>query len=231
MSLLGKAALAMWWDMAPDARADFEHWHAHEHFPERLSIPGFRRASRWSSAENEEGVFVIYELEDHAVLSSEPYAARLNAPSAWSTRMMPLHRNMVRSQCRVLESHGVLTSRQALTIRLSPAPGRAESLRAAVRRLGQKLWMQPGMAGLHLLRHETPALPSTTEQKMRGLADKVADWVLVVCAYDPASLQALGENELSDRALVDMGAAQGTERHRYSLALSATAYEFSPASS
>ena len=51
MALLGKAALAMWWDMAADMRKDFEDWHAHEHFPERLGIPGFRRASRWSAAE------------------------------------------------------------------------------------------------------------------------------------------------------------------------------------
>ena len=44
MSLLGKAALAMWWDMAPEMKADFEDWHSHEHFPERLGIPGFLRA-------------------------------------------------------------------------------------------------------------------------------------------------------------------------------------------
>ena len=46
MPLLGQAALAMWWDMAPSARSDFEDWHAHEHFPERLGIPGFHRGTR-----------------------------------------------------------------------------------------------------------------------------------------------------------------------------------------
>ena len=58
MALLGSAALAMWWDMAPEARADFEDWHSHEHFPERLGIPGFRRGSRWCSAAGGEGFFV-----------------------------------------------------------------------------------------------------------------------------------------------------------------------------
>lgn len=114
MALLGKASLAMWWDVSATHRADFEHWHAHEHFPERLGIPGFRRATRWSSAEGGEGFFVMYELEDHAVLASAPYAARLNAPSPWSTRLMPLHRNMVRSQCQVLLTHGAVTARHAL---------------------------------------------------------------------------------------------------------------------
>jgi hypothetical protein len=38
MALPGKAALAMWWDMAPGMRAEFEDGHSHEHFPERLAI-------------------------------------------------------------------------------------------------------------------------------------------------------------------------------------------------
>ena len=106
MLLLGKAALAMWWDMAPEMRAEFEDWHSHEHFPERLAIPGFRRGQRWRSATGGDGVFVMYELEGHEVLSSPHYLARLNAPTPWSTSMMPHHRNMVRSQSRVLESCG-----------------------------------------------------------------------------------------------------------------------------
>ena len=89
MSLLGKAALAMWWDVSAEARAELEHWHAHEHFPERLAIPGFLRASRWTAVDDGEGFFVMYELQDHAVLGSAAYTARLNAPSPWSTRMMP----------------------------------------------------------------------------------------------------------------------------------------------
>ena len=56
MALLGRAALAMWWDIAPHVRADFEDWHAHEHFAERLGLPGFRRATRWRSASGGEGM-------------------------------------------------------------------------------------------------------------------------------------------------------------------------------
>lgn len=57
MALLGRAAIAMWWDVAPTHRAEFEDWHSHEHFPERLSIPGFLRGSRWSSTTEGEGFF------------------------------------------------------------------------------------------------------------------------------------------------------------------------------
>lgn len=222
MALLGKAALAMWWDMSTEVRDNFEHWHAHEHFPERLGIPGFRRASRWTSADGGQGVFVMYELEDHAVLGSPDYLARLNAPTPWSQRLMPHHRNMVRSQCRVLESRGGTMARQALTVRLSPSAGRADNLRAALRSLGEEVAMQPGLTGLHLLRHEPPAIAPTEEQRIRGLSDRVADWVLVACGYDAVQLQALSQSTLGDSALLAMGAQPGMWRGTYALAYSAT---------
>jgi hypothetical protein len=222
MSLMGKAALAMWWDMAPGVRADFEDWHSHEHFPERLGIPGFRRASRWTDADGGEGIFMTYELDGFEVVSSPAYLARLNSPTPWSTRMMPHHRNMVRSQCRVLESRGGFLGRQALTLRLSPAAGQDEKLRAAVRSLAEGIVTQPGLTGLHLLRHETPAIAATEEQKMRGLADRVADWVVVACGYDPAAVAELSSSQLGDGALASMGAAPGAVRKAYQLSYSAT---------
>ncbi len=221
MALAGRAALAMWWDIAPEVRADFEHWHAHEHFPERLAIPGFLRASRWRSADGGDGNFVLYELADHAVLRSPAYLARLNAPTPWSTRLMPHHRHMVRSQCHVLESRGGVTARHALTVRLVPATGREAELRAALRRLSESAPLRPGIAGLHLLRHEVPPIAPTAEQRLRGLADTAADWVLVASGYDRAALAELGAAELDDPALVAMGAIAGCVRGHFELAYAA----------
>jgi len=212
----------MWWDIAPAVRGDFEHWHSHEHFPERLSIPGFLRASRWSSANGGEGFFVLYELEGHEVLSSPPYLAHLNAPTPWSQRLMPEHRNMVRTQCRVLESQGAAIARQVLTVRLSPASGRDAELRSALRALAADVAQRPGLAGLHLLRHEPPAMAATQEQKIRGLRDAGADWVLVASGYDPEALSALASAQLGEVALERMGAASGSVQGLYSLSATAT---------
>lgn len=222
MALLGKAALAMWWDMSASRRSEFEHWHTHEHFPERLRIPGFRRATRWTSADDGDGIFVMYELDDYEVLASPAYLARLNAPTRWSTQLMPDHRNMVRSQCRLLESSGINPARNVLTIRLSPASGRVEELRMSIRRIAEHVPLQAGFAGLHLLRHETPSIAATEEQKLRGNADRTADWVLVVCGYEAGALRALSERELSGESLVAMGATPGAERGIYALSCSAT---------
>jgi hypothetical protein len=221
MALLGTAALAMWWNMAPEMRKEFEDWHSHEHFPERLAIPGFRRASRWTSATGDDGIFVMYELDSYEVLSSRAYLASLNAPSPWSTRMMPHHRHMVRCQSRVLESGGAAVARQALTVRLSPASGRDDDLRASLRSLIGTLVRRRGFIGAHLLKHETPPIAQTTEQKIRG-ADQVAHWVLVVVGYDPAALDALAKTELTDASLAALGAAPGAVSGRFALSASAT---------
>ncbi len=222
MSLLGSAALAMWWDIAPQVLADFEDWHSQEHFTERLGIPGFHRASRWRNAADGEGVFVMYELDDHAVLSSAPYLARLNAPTPWSTRMMPNHRNMIRSQCRVLESAGGAVARHALTVRLSPEPGRADALQAALKARIEALPTRPGVIGAHLLQHQAPPIAPTTEQQIRGLRDQVADWVLVACGYDLAAIQGLANGEFGEHRLRDAGAAEGTVVGLYAVTHSAT---------
>lgn len=185
----GEAALAMWWDMAPEQRQEFEHWHSHEHFPERLGLPGFLRASRWLAADGGERVFVLYELKDHATLSSPGYQQRLNAPTPWSTRMMPHHRNMHRSQCHVLESRGGVVAANVLTIRFSPVSALPEqAFRQAWRRLAQEAASAPGMAGIHLLRHEAPRMAQSTEQRIRG-GDQAADCIAVICAYSAEALK------------------------------------------
>ena len=222
MPLLGKAVLAMWWDVSDEVRAEWEHWHAHEHFPERLSLPGFLRASRWTDASDGEGFFVLYELQDHAVLASAPYLARLNAPTPWSTRMMPQHRNMIRTQCQVLHSQGAVTARHVLTIRCTPAEGRADTLQRGLGDLAQRVSQQPGIVGLHTLRHEAPAIAVTTEQQIRGNADRAADWAVLVCGYDRGALVALAQTELGDDGLRALGAAPGAQRQLYGLAYSAT---------
>ena len=222
MALLGKAALAMWWDVPADARPELEHWHAHEHFPERLGLPGFRRASRWTAADGGAGFFVVYELDAHEVLASDAYVARLNAPTPWSTRMMPLHHRMVRCQCHVLASHGALTARHALTVRFTAAHGdAADALPQRFGALAAALVQRPGLVGLHLLRHEPPALAATTEQRIRGNADRGADRIAVACGYDLAALQALADTELGEAGLQALGAAPGAERQLFTLAYAA----------
>jgi len=197
MPQLGTAALAMWWDIAPAIRAEFEDWHSHEHFPERLGIPGFLRGSRWASVSGGERFFVMYELESYDTLTSPAYVARLNAPSPWSAKLFPHHRNMVRSQCRVLISHGSALAGFMLTVRISPTGEQSAATLHTLERLLPRLPMTPGLTGGHLLKTETPELPPTAEQKIRGGKDVTADWIVLVSGYDAATLESLSQRDLT----------------------------------
>jgi hypothetical protein len=140
---------------------------------------------------------------------------------------MPHHKDMVRSQSHVLETRGGVIARQALTVRLSPAHGRADELRASLKSLIESLASAPGFAGGHLLQHQTPDIAQTTEQKIRGSSDQTADWVLVIGAYSADALEVLERSHLSNDALVGLGAAPGQVSARYSLSCSATTVDVS----
>lgn len=223
MALMGKAALAMWWNIDPQDRQEFEHWHSSEHFAERLGVPGFLRGTRWVSLSDEPDYFVMYELEGLDVLSSDHYRQRVDNPTPWSTRTMARFKNMVRSQCQVQGSQGGGISRAMLTLRFSPQAGQADALRAwIVQEVLPGLATKVGLTGAHLLENVAPAGPArqaTAEQKIRG-GDAAADWVLLVSGYDVQMATALAEEELNAQNLERHGAAPGQIAGVYQLSYS-----------
>src|SRR5271167_3920790 len=80
--------LAVWNDCATGAELDYEHWYVSEHFPERLSIPGFRRGFRYEAASAAPRYFTYYETDTSEVLASPAYIERLNDPTPWTRRIM-----------------------------------------------------------------------------------------------------------------------------------------------
>jgi hypothetical protein len=225
MTLLGKAAVAMWWNIRVERRVEFCDWHSHEHFPERMRIVGFRRGSRWSSVENEEGFFVLYELDDYATLTSPGYMDRLNNPTPWSTKMMPHHLNMVRSQCRIAASFGGGVAALMTTIQLSPPENVRQELLPILSDTMADLPTRPGLTGAHLLNTDTPAgIAPTKEQTIRG-ADSAADWITLLTGYDSTAL----ENACSviARAISPVTAGGEWERliGRYQLSFAMTSCE------
>jgi hypothetical protein len=73
-----------------------------------------------------------------------------------------------------------------------------------------------------LLRTETPAIAQTQEQKIRGGADAVADWVVLVSGYESAALETLWSDELGAKALADAGALPALTAGLYGLRLAKT---------
>ena len=79
---------------------EYNAWHATEHVPQRLTVPGIRSASRYASPDP--GLiryFTWYALDGAHVLHSPEYLKLLDQPSPWSRRMRPRLRNLSRHVC------------------------------------------------------------------------------------------------------------------------------------
>lgn len=64
MPLRGSAFLALWNDIEPRRRAEYDDWHTFEHVPERVGIAGFVSGRRYVARERGEGrYFTLYELD------------------------------------------------------------------------------------------------------------------------------------------------------------------------
>lgn len=208
--MLGRGAMVFWHDFAPGTdEVDFHEWHSKEHIPERVGVPGFRRGYRHQVIEGGPTIFVMYEVDDLTVLISEAYLERLNDPSPWTKKAMAYFANSSRTLCSVSEDCGRGIGGLALTVQLAPAQGRAEDLRGWL--CGEVLpaaVQQPGILAAQLLEaDEAASRTETQEKKMRGTADQVADWVIVVRGYDEAALRHLRDGQLGEASLERRGAA------------------------
>jgi hypothetical protein len=74
----------------PAMEEEFNAWYDTEHLAERLAIPGFRSALRWTldGAAGAGKYLATYELDSAAVLQSPEYLARFNHQSPWSRRCL-----------------------------------------------------------------------------------------------------------------------------------------------
>ena len=170
-------------DVEPSAIDEHDHWHTQEHLPERLSIPGFHRGTRWVATQGWPRYMVLYEVESLDTLASEPYLESLNHPTPWTKSMMPHYRGMTRGHCAVRGSFGAGQGGAAAFIRFVPDEARARSLQQWL--IGESLPAIPHMPGFgsaHLLQAERTA-EMTNEQRIRG-ADRGIRSAVILMGYD-----------------------------------------------
>lgn len=205
MPLLGKAAMLLLFDVVQDAIPEHDEWHTHEHLPERLSIPGFVRGTRWVALHGQPRYFVMYEVAQLATLTSNAYLERLNNPSPWTSKMMPYYRGMTRGFCSVAGSFGFGMGHASVLIRCKPATETRSSLRKwLLQDMLPQLPSRPGIGSVHLFEGAlTPQM--TNEQRIRG-TDAGIDWALLVTGYGHDALARLMQDDLGNAQLEKHGA-------------------------
>lgn len=207
--LRGKGVLAIWNGIAPGQAGEFLRWHVGQHLPERMAVPGFLRARRYVGIDGHPRYFNFYEVADVAVLESEPYLARLNAPTDWTKAVVPHFTDTSRSLCQVVESCGHGCGGVVATLRIS---GDAAALRPLVAPLAD----HPDISGVSLLARHTAA-KATSESQMRAAPDGSSPTILLVEGADPAAVGSAVRALASDAAIVALCGKSTIERGVYQL--------------
>jgi hypothetical protein len=168
--LLGQAFLAMWHDVEPGQEAEYRRWHTHEHMPERLGLPGFRRGrDGFGPGLSRQRYLTIYEGETLEVFRSGAYLARLNDPTPWSARMATRFRNFLRVACETVATVGAGAGGAMATVRGDFAAGTDPAgFRRSAARLAQDLLALGPVSGVHVgLARKEYSDARTTESDLR----------------------------------------------------------------
>jgi hypothetical protein len=172
MALAGKGAIIIWNDITPEGRDQFYDWHLHEHIPERLSVPGFRRGSRYIaiSPETKPEFLTLYEIDDPSIATSAPYLARLNNPTDWTKRATAHFRNTARALTEVVRSEGEGPGGIAATIRFDGSRDGAAALERVIQNTSAlaDTARMPRITGAHLcLTNNAASAAKTVESENR----------------------------------------------------------------
>lgn len=95
------ALLVLWNDVEPALEQRYNDWHAHEHVPQRLTVPGILWGWRYrrSDAGDMPRYLTLYGLRHAAVLEGDAYQQLLRQPTPLSHEMRPALRNLSRWVC------------------------------------------------------------------------------------------------------------------------------------
>jgi hypothetical protein len=153
---------------------DYLNWLTTEHVQERLGIPGFLavRIFRMPIAGGHR-YLIWYRLENADVVDSEDYLERLNNPTPWSRRIMPILGNFGRGGGRVIGSLVGETGGQILTVELSGNPSDSLAVLSAVAAI-------PEIKSAHLLITDLKKSEVRTNERDLRTNNKSFDGLLIV---------------------------------------------------
>src|ERR1700686_2413254 len=189
--LLGKGALMLWLDVAPELDRETDGWYIDEHMPERIDIGGYLRARRFIAIQGAPAYLTLFEAETPSALASEGYLRLVGRISAQSQRIRAGFSNVVRDTFAVRQSLGRGIGTVVASLRLLPrnpahAKAAAETLDAQV----PQLLRRHGIVGVHWLQAAPEVRAQMDSVRVTGQADRHADYVLLMEATRVADLQA-----------------------------------------
>ena len=168
--------LAIWNDCAPGREAEFEEWYQHEHFYERIAVPGFLLGRRYEVVSGSPRYFCFYLTQSPGILKSAAYLQRLDNPTPMTRRiMLDAFRDMSRTVCHRTLRLGAMWGAAAVTARFGERPD-PNALKATVERLMKDKAMACGEVWSAVSASEFPV---SEEERLRGGDRKIETCLFV----------------------------------------------------
>jgi hypothetical protein len=182
MPLAGKGMLLTSMDIDPSDEADFNRWYDREHLLERVAIEGFLEARRYVAHQGSPKYLCLYSTATFDALDSPTYRTALMNPTDWSKKNLARFKNMIRAVARITISRGQGRGAALGIIRLRPAAGSADKLRAALR---DKLDPEKldGILSMHLIEND-PVLSKPLTDDPPVSDPGAGDWFVLIDATD-----------------------------------------------
>jgi hypothetical protein len=220
MPLAGKGMLLTSMDIDPKDEADFNRWYDREHLIERVAIEGFLEARRYIAHQGSPKYLCLYSTETFEVLDSPAYRAALMNPTEWSKTNLARFENMIRTVARITISRGQGRGAALGIVRLRPAAGSHDRLRATLR---EKLDPDKldGVIAIHLIESD-PALSKPLTDDPPVSDPGAGDWFILIDATDVNALPAAMAAHFTGSGMLEGGIriSSGSYRLMWDLARS-----------
>jgi hypothetical protein len=179
----GEGFLAIWSDVDAAQETDYFHWLTREHTAERMGVEGFVAVRVFRVLDSAFcRVLILYELETAEALAGPSYLARLNAPTPWSQRIMPILQNFVRGGGRRVLSLGTGSGGYVAASVFADAVADTAALAAG-------LIARDRIAAVHLLETDQARTAIKTNEKALRPQDQSFHSLLLVEGLDQASIR------------------------------------------
>jgi hypothetical protein len=180
MPLAGRGMLLTSMDIDPGHEADFNRWYDREHLIERVAIDGFLEARRYIAHQGSPKYLSLYCTETFDVLDSLVYRNALANQTDWSKANITRFKNMIRAVARITVSRGQGRGATLGIIRLRPAEGVRDKLRASLRdQLDPE--QRDGIISMHLIESD-PALSKPLTDDPPVSDPGAGDWFVLIDA-------------------------------------------------
>lgn len=179
----GEGFLVVLSDVKAKDEEDYVAWLTTEHVQERLGIPGFCGVRIFRKPIPDGHQYLIwYRLRDADVVDSDEYVRRLNSPTEWSRRIMPILQNFGRGGGSVVASEGAGTGSRVAATAFQRRPSNTLEVIAGLK-------ATPGVEAVHLLLTDSEKSAIQTNERNLRTSDNSFGGLLVIESNDENALQ------------------------------------------